>query len=292
MAKQPPTKRRKTSTTTDNKGTDKVITSKYFSTPTASKPSSSSSSSSSAYTSSFEPLTWKCFPSLEEVEVHTLILGTHPSITSLKENRYFGHKMNAFWWIAGDCLGFRRADGISPSTQKPYTLAQYLRHGEEKVIPYEEQVKVFAANGFALWDIVQSCQRKGSLDSAIRNETPNDIPGFCQKNPSLKRIVIANGSTGSNFFLKHFKEWCFSGDLKPAENTQSQKVFASIPKEKLENARITFVSCVSVSPAAAGFTYLQKRNFWEEHVYNPGLNEKLKNEKKISQENKPTEQHE
>jgi hypothetical protein len=43
------------------------------------------------------------------VPVHTLILGTHPSVKSLEEQEYYGHAMNAFWWIAGDCLGFRRA---------------------------------------------------------------------------------------------------------------------------------------------------------------------------------------
>jgi len=42
-------------------------------------------------------------------EIHTLILGTHPSIKSLEEQQYFAHPLNAFWWIAGDCLGFRRA---------------------------------------------------------------------------------------------------------------------------------------------------------------------------------------
>ncbi len=50
------------------------------------------------------------------VKVHTLLLGTHPSITSLSKVQYFGHPMNAFWWIAGDCMGFRRASAISPST--------------------------------------------------------------------------------------------------------------------------------------------------------------------------------
>jgi len=50
------------------------------------------------------------------VPPHTLILGTYPSLTSLAEQQYYGHPMNAFWWIAGDCLGFRRASGLSPST--------------------------------------------------------------------------------------------------------------------------------------------------------------------------------
>jgi hypothetical protein len=46
-------------------------------------------------TCSFEAVWAGTFPSLaeENIKVHTLILGTHPSITSLKENQYFAHPM-------------------------------------------------------------------------------------------------------------------------------------------------------------------------------------------------------
>lgn len=67
-------------------------------------------------TQSFDPQWHGVFDSGTDVKVHTIMLGTHPSITSLAKVQYFGHPMNAFWWIAGDCLGFRRASGISPSS--------------------------------------------------------------------------------------------------------------------------------------------------------------------------------
>ena len=35
-----------------------------------------------------------------------LILGSHPSTQSLQRSEYYGHRRNAFWWIAGDALGF------------------------------------------------------------------------------------------------------------------------------------------------------------------------------------------
>jgi len=209
------------------------------------------------------------------IDVHTLILGTHPSIRSLSEEQYYGHPMNAFWWIAGDCFGFRRSTGISPSSGEPYKFTSTLRYGPDKVIPYEEQIRTMAQHGFAMWDIISSCKREGSLDSAIEQEIPNDIEGFCQKHPSIRRIVLANGSTGSKYFVKHFKSWWESGQLCPGDNKESQTAFHRKALAKAtnnyENATITCISAVSVSPAAASYSYEQKRDFWEAHVYQPGL---------------------
>eukprot|EP00310_Coccolithus_braarudii_P009059 CAMPEP_0183363474 /NCGR_PEP_ID=MMETSP0164_2-20130417/75331_1 /TAXON_ID=221442 /ORGANISM="Coccolithus pelagicus ssp braarudi, Strain PLY182g" /LENGTH=93 /DNA_ID=CAMNT_0025538579 /DNA_START=20 /DNA_END=298 /DNA_ORIENTATION=+ len=45
------------------------------------------------------------------VPPHTLILGTHPSQLSFAAAQYFANPANAFWWIAGDTLGFRHDAG-------------------------------------------------------------------------------------------------------------------------------------------------------------------------------------
>jgi hypothetical protein len=40
------------------------------------------------------------------------VLGTNPSVATLSATPYYGHHpTNAFWWIVGNCLGFRRAAG-------------------------------------------------------------------------------------------------------------------------------------------------------------------------------------
>ena len=44
-------------------------------------------------TSSFQPVWAGTFDPNTSIKVHTLVLGTHPSITSLKESEYFGHVM-------------------------------------------------------------------------------------------------------------------------------------------------------------------------------------------------------
>ena len=92
--------------------------------------------------------------------IHTLILGTHPSIQSLTQNQYYGHPLNAFWYIAGDSLGFRRSLASSPKTGKPYVYYHdHLKFGKESILEYPQQLERLAEKGFALWDIIGECER-------------------------------------------------------------------------------------------------------------------------------------
>lgn len=188
---------------------------------------------------------------------------------------YFLHVCSAFWWICGDCLGFRRGNGISPSTGKPYAFTSALRH--DNVLPYEEQVESLCRNGFALWDLVKSCKREGSLDADIHQEEPNKIQEFCQEHPNIRRIVFANGGGACTIFKKHFKEWLDSGQLVPGANDESQRAFKKWTPDSNRTTcdhnsnQIECISALAVSPAAAKYTYEQKRDFWDKYVYSPGL---------------------
>ena len=163
----------------------------------------------------------------------------------------------------------------------------------ETILPYEEQVAVLLSKGFAIWDIVQSCHRPGSLDSDISKELPNDIRGFCNDHPTIERIVFSNGGTGCKFFNKHFKSWWESGELTVySGNDESARAFKSVAKysvaasktKSIHNGQrrrtIDCISALSVSPAAARYSFAEKRDFWDQHVYTPGLllheNNKLK----------------
>lgn len=218
------------------------------------------------------------------IEPHTLILGTHPSIASLSATQYYGHPMNAFWWIVGDCLGFRRAEGTKTNGE-PYKFTTHLRH--TNILSYKEQVKRLIQSGFALWDLIGVCRRPGSLDQDITDETPNDIPAFCRDHPSIRRIVFANGSLASKLFAKHNKDWLRSGQLVhsldetsklafgklvgPTSNGRLSTTLARRNSKWTSDHQIVLVSAISVSPAAARYSYLDKRTFWEENVYQPGL---------------------
>ena len=104
-----------------------------------------------------------------------LILGTMPGSESLRQRQYYAHGPNAFWKIMA-VLGIE---------------------GES----YEQRCMRLTKAGIALWDVVESCERTGSLDSKIRNPRPNDIGAFVDRHPEL-RLVIFNGKKAEDLFSK------------------------------------------------------------------------------------------
>lgn len=84
---------------------------------------------------------------------------------SLAKTQYYGHPQNAFWTIAGRCLGFER-----------------------QTTPYRAQMEALLAAGFALWDVIARCTRTGSLDSAIVAPTFSGVLEVLQRNPSIDAI--------------------------------------------------------------------------------------------------------
>jgi hypothetical protein len=200
--------------------------------------------------------------------------------------------------------------GRSKSTGLPYKFASELRFDESDILPtYEEQLQALTSKGFALWDIVQSCHRDigGSLDSAICEDEPNAIPAFCvEHRHSLRRIVLANGTSGWKFFKKHFGTWMDESSSSSNDNNGEGVVVKVVRGEDdleklllLVEARaekddddltddksssstspsssspvtIWVIPALAVSPAAARHSYAEKRDFWDKYVYQPGLND-------------------
>jgi G:T/U-mismatch repair DNA glycosylase len=211
-------------------------------------------------------------------------------------SRTFYFRFSVFWWIAGDCLGFRRDTGVSPSSGKEYALCQHLQYGADRILTYPQQVLHFTHRGYALWDIIQSCTRPGSLDTDISNSIPNDIPAWCRAHSTIRRIVISNGSDAAKRFVQHFSNWISTGlcdDEIDSENEQdkisfvahphalSQAAFGSILSKRAKSQQddkpngsattpmrtIELIVAVSPSPAAASISYDRKRDFWRDHVY-------------------------
>lgn len=56
-------------------------------------------------------------------------------------------------------------------------------------------------HGIGLWDVIHSCKRIGSLDSAISEEVPNDFTAFFEQYPSIKSVGF-NGSRSYLIFKK------------------------------------------------------------------------------------------
>lgn len=97
-----------------------------------------------------------------------LILGSLPGRASLALGQYYGHPRNKFWELLGDAL------------------SEDLR-----ALSYAKRLKRLKARGVALWDVVSSAHRSGSLDAAIRDETHNAVAALVAR---LKpRAVFVNG---------------------------------------------------------------------------------------------------
>ncbi|SDX84584.1 DNA-deoxyinosine glycosylase [Flavobacterium degerlachei] len=110
----------------------------------------------------------------------TLILGTMPGIASLEKQEYYAHPRNHFWKII-------------------YTLFNNMPISED----FNEKIKFLELNRIGLWDVLQNCERKGSLDIHIKKQTENDFDTLFQKYPSINKIIF-NGKESHKYFLKKF----------------------------------------------------------------------------------------
>ena len=108
-----------------------------------------------------EPLLQGLPPILPDGKIKALILGSFPSVASLKHQQYYAH---------------------------PKTLLARLgtlRNNRECDRPYEERIAQVRAANLAIWDLYEKVTRPGSSDDQIRNEVPNDIEALWQtKGPS------------------------------------------------------------------------------------------------------------
>lgn len=71
---------------------------------------------------------------------------------------------------------------------------------------YDARQQMLLVNRIALWDVVRQADRVGSLDSAIRNEEPNDIKTFISQHPMLK-IIAFNGKKAEQLYDKYFERF-------------------------------------------------------------------------------------
>jgi hypoxanthine-DNA glycosylase len=184
------------------------------------------------------------------VPPHTLILGTQPSDVSLGASRYYDTHTNALWHIVGDALGFRRGWLDGNSRGVPDSISRCLLH-DRSLENYDEALALLTARGYAVWDVLKSSERAGSLDGDIKNAEPADVPALVAAHPSIQRICFASGGTTAAFFKKHFKAWLKEeGIFCVHSNRPSQQAFAKlVPLQAGAPGRIELVVMESVSPA-------------------------------------------
>ena len=60
---------------------------------------------------------------------------------------------------------------------------------------YQIRSERLLAHGVGLWDVYASCERQGSLDSAIRDAQVNDLSALRQRCPALAAIAHNGGES-------------------------------------------------------------------------------------------------
>ena len=119
------------------------------------------------------------FPPIEDARARVLVLGSMPGKASLAAGQYYAHAQNLFWRILGEVTG------AAPSQ------------------PYAARTRALKLQGIALWDVLASCAREGSLDSAIDDDTisANDFVSFYRAHPRISQVFF-NGAKAEACYRK------------------------------------------------------------------------------------------
>jgi TDG/mug DNA glycosylase family protein len=158
------------------------------------------------------------FPPIAGPDARILILGSMPSEESLRRQQYYAHPRNGFWPIMMTLLG------------------------QDPELPYAERTAAMVAHGIALWDVLGSCERTGSLDASIvsNSEVANDFTGFFRKHPRIQRVY-------------------FNG--RKAEQAFRARVLPTLSNDL---SRLQFHCLPSTSPAMASLGFRQKLEQWRQ----------------------------
>lgn len=120
-------------------------------------------------------------PPLLSPATRLIILGSFPGLASLRAQQYYGHPQNQFWRLLATLL--------SPD---PVALLQ---------APYAERVHWLLAQDIGVWDVYASCEREGSLDSAIRAPVLNPLADLRDRCPHL--VALAHNGGESHRHARH-----------------------------------------------------------------------------------------
>ncbi|MDE2324350.1 MAG: DNA-deoxyinosine glycosylase [Betaproteobacteria bacterium] len=111
-------------------------------------------------------------PPAVTAQTRLLLLGSFPSRASLQAQQYYAHPRNQFW----------------PLLAALFEL-DLMRLG------YAARLQAVLARGLGIWDVYATCEREGSLDTAITQARPNDLPGLVARLPKLQAIAHNGGES-------------------------------------------------------------------------------------------------
>jgi TDG/mug DNA glycosylase family protein len=157
------------------------------------------------------------FAPIAAEDAQLLILGSMPGIKSLQEQQYYAHPRNAFWPIMASLFDF------NPN------------------LNYQARCQQLKHHKIAVWDVLKSCRRQGSLDQHIEADSmvANNFKSFLQQHNQIQQI-FCNGGKAEQAFKRH---------VLPTLTTEQQQLF----RQKLP----------STSPAHAALSFEEKLAQWQ-----------------------------
>lgn len=155
------------------------------------------------------------FEPIGDSNAAVLILGSMPGQVSLTAGQYYAHSRNVFWKIMSELLHFDAASA------------------------YELKIQALKSAGIALWDVLQSCTREGSLDAMIENDTltANDFRTFFRNHKDIQHVFF-NGAKA---------EACYRRHVLP----------------EIDFGSISYLRLPSTSPANASLSFARKLEAWQ-----------------------------
>jgi hypoxanthine-DNA glycosylase len=152
------------------------------------------------------------FPPIAREDARVLILGSLPSQASLMAHEYYAHPQNAFWKVMRELTG---AEGS-----------------------YAARCESLRESGIAVWDVLASSVRPGSMDADIRMDSAaaNDFASFISGHTGLQLV-------------------CFNGK-------KAAQMFRRLVELQERDAGVRFETLPSTSPAYAALSFEQKLRIW------------------------------
>ena len=147
------------------------------------------------------------FEPIADRNAEVLILGSMPGTRSLAAGEYYAHPYNVFWRILSELLHFDAASS------------------------YEARVRALKSARIALWDVLHSCVRAGSLDAMIENGTQsaNDFRRFFGGHSKIRNVFF-NGAKAEACYRRHVLREIGPGTIS----------YARLPSTSPANASMSF----------------------------------------------------
>lgn len=138
------------------------------------------------------------------------MLGSLPGDASLAARQYYAHPRNQFWRLIGAVL------------DQPDLHAQ----------DYARRTELLTARGLALWDVLATATRAGSLDAAIRQAEAAPLSDFVATLPGLRAVAFNGGKS------------------------------SAVGRRALAGTNLALIDLPSSSPAHAALSFERKRERW------------------------------